>query len=221
MKYRFFASILFLSIFLIPLYPQNDANTSALNMLANELFPESDENETAMRKAFISVPRADYLEGTYKNLAYRDLPLPAGGGLIHPAPSLIASILKEASISDSTRVFLIGRNTSYISEIISKLTNFLYVSDPGLSADPNEINYQGKKNLSYFGWIEDSPFNLIIIFGSLNEIPRSLVNQLSINGKIIAPLESQTGNQILVSAVKYNDGFSIKSIGPSYIHKLQ
>ncbi|MBN2657735.1 MAG: hypothetical protein JXR86_11800 [Spirochaetales bacterium] len=210
-----------MSLFFLPLFSQSASNDSALKELSEKLFPGSGEEAAALREAFQAVPREKFLDGTYKNLAYRDAPLPAGGGLIHPAPSLIAAILNEASISPYTRVCIIGRNTAYISRIISRLTDNLFVSDPDPSADPGDSSYQWKKDLSYYGWIEDSPFDLIILFGALNEIPQSLITQLSINGRIIAPLESNTGNQILISAIKYNDSFTLKSICSSYIHQLQ
>jgi len=202
------------------LHSQSTQMDSPGRTLAIKLFPGGGEVERTLREAFAAVPREDFLDGTYRNLAYRDMPLPAGEGLIHPSPSFIAAILKEAKITDQSKVLVIGRNTAYLNRIISRLTPSLFVSDP-LSGSDSRAVYQGRNDLSYFGWIEESPFDCIIVFGAVGEIPGSLVSQLSDNGRIIGSIEAETGNQILISAVRFNGGFSIKGIGSSYIHKLQ
>jgi len=221
MKKRLFALTLLLPLlFSLPLHPQSGQADSPARALGEKLFPGTGEAEKTLREAFVSVPREDFLDGTYRNLAYRDMPLPAGGGMIHPSPSFVSAILKEAKITVQSKILVIGRNTAYLTRIISQLTPSLFVSDPR-SGSENQAVYQRRNDLSYFGWIEESPFDCIIIFGAVEEIPRNLVSQLSDNGRIIGSIESETGNQILVSAVKFNGSFSIKSIGPSYIHKIR
>lgn len=220
MKKGFSAGIILFFVLLSSLYCQSNTNQMEQSDLADQLFPEEDPEIIKLREVFLSFSREDFLLKTYQNLAFRDIPLPAGNGLIDPAPSFIAAILKEARIRPLSKVLIIGRNTDYLNALISRLTNSLYVSDPGLNSQ-KKTDYQFKNDLSYYSWVEESPFNCIILFGAVSEIPQSLTTQLSANGRIIAPIESKTGNQILVSTVKYSDSFALKILGGSYIHNLE
>lgn len=215
-------AVIFLTI-LITCFAQNGDKgelSAEREALASRLFPGDDPIEVRNREAFASVAREKYISGDYKSIAYKNMPVPAGRGLIQPAPEMISSILSSAEINPLAKVLVIGRNTAYLNAIISRLTDTLFIIDPTAGSLESSL-YPTKSDLSFFSWVEEAPFNCIILFGSVEEIPQSLVSQLKDNGKIIAPLDSGPGNQMLVQAIKYPDGFSIKSLGESYIHKLQ
>lgn len=215
------AALFFILLFSVYAQDIQDGDLAAAReALAIELFQGEERYVSRVREAFLSIDREDYISGDYRSIAYRDMPVPSRGGLIQPAPTMIASILLEAQIGPVSKVLVIGRNTSYLNDIVHQLTGSLYVIDPtpGNQASPT---YSYKSDLSYFGWVEEAPFSCIILFGAVEEIPQSLVSQLADNGRIIAPVEAGTGNQMLMRIVKYSSGFSLKSIGESYIHKLR
>lgn len=188
--------------------------------LAYQLFPEENPQIEDMRNAFIEVKRELYIDNNYRSVAYKNMPIPAERGLIQPSPEMIASILKESMITSESSVLVIGRNTLYLNSLLYRMTEKLYVIDPGIK-DSREIPYNYKNDMSYFGWLDESPFSIIVLFGTVESIPHSLAVQLVIDGKIIAPLSYKSGNQILVSARRSGNGFEIKSIGESYIHSLR
>ena len=148
------------------------------------------------------------------------MPIPSKGGLIQPAPELIARILKEALISPLDKVLLIGQNSNYINQLISRLTDNLFVIDQNLNLLP-EMRFRLKNDMSFYGWVEEAPFDIIILFGSVEEIPQNLISQLKNNGKLIFPLSSGEGNHILTAVNRFGNSFDIKSLGSSYIHKLR
>lgn len=216
------AAVIFLTI-LITCFAQNGDNgdfSAEREALAAKLFPGDDLIDVRNREAFASVPREDYMSDDYRSIAYRNMPVPAGRGLIQPSPEMISSILSSAEIGPMTKVLIIGRNTAYLNAVISRITETLYIVDPTAGSRESSL-YPTKNDMSFYSWVEEAPFNCIILFGSVEEIPQSLVSQLTDNGKIIASLETGPGNQMLVQAIKYPNGFSLKSIGESYIHKLQ
>lgn len=188
--------------------------------LADILFPEKENDWKQLRTAFLKVKRENFIDGNYRSIAYENMPVPQRGGLIQPSPQMIADILKESSINSTSKVLLIGRNSQYINSLISEMTETLYVSDPGIIMNGENI-YKVKNDLSYYGWLEAAPFHTIIIFGSVENIPQSLVSQLINNGKIIVPISYGSGSQVLVSAMKLSNGFEMTSIGDSYIHPLR
>ena len=188
--------------------------------LANLLFPQGEPGLNRIRQAFLSVKRELFIDTNYRSVAYKNMPIPTKGGLIQPAPQMIASILIEAGIQPEDKILIIGQNTRYISSIINKLTDNIYVLDPGIT-NSSGLSYNVKKELSYYSWVDEAPFNIIILFGAVEEIPQSLISQLIINGKIIAPLTYGTGSQILTSSIRYTNGFEVQTIGDSYIHRLK
>jgi len=188
--------------------------------LVDSLFTENADDNKELIEAFMEVRRDWYIDNNYLSIAYRNMPIPSKGGLIHPSPEMIADILKSASIDTFDKVLVIGRNSMYINQLISRLSDNLFVIDPTILMT-GEYGFQLKNDMSYYGWLEEGPFNVIIFFGSVEEIPQSLFSQLSINGQMIFPLSYETGNQILTSIKKYGNSFTLKSIGDSYIHKLR
>lgn len=187
--------------------------------LADLLFPERVIEWKEMRNAFLKVKRENYIDGNYRAVSYKNMPVPQKGGLIQPSPQMIADILKESSINSMSKVLIIGRNSLYISSLITELTGNLYIADPGISA-PEDNRYKVKNDLSYYAWLEAAPFSNIIIFGSVETLPQSLISQLVDKGKILAPLAYNSGSQILVSATRFSNGFEVNCIGESYIHSL-
>ena len=63
------------------------------------------------------------------------------------------------------------------------------------------------------GWKDQAPFDRIIVTASAPEIPGKLVEQLSINGKMIIPIGDQHNDQVLKSISKNNQKLSITDIG--------
>ncbi len=217
-------SFIFIALSTVYLFSQETDEINELHeerlKLADILFPVKENEWKDLRTAFLKVKRENFIDGNYRSIAYENMPVPQSGGLIQPSPQMIADILKESSIRAMSRVLLIGRNSLYINRLISELTENLYVSDPGIIMT-NENKYNVKNDLSYYAWLESAPFNTIIIFGSVEEIPQSLVSQLANNGKIIAPITYKSGSQILVSAMRFSNGFEVTCIGDSYIHSLR
>lgn len=184
-----------------------------------KLFPENLPDYKRFRDAFNNVHRENYLNNDFRTSAYRDMPFPGEGGVIQPSLTMIASYIRESLPGQDSKVLLIGRNSAYLGEILKELTENIYVIDSSMGLEMNGP-FNLKSTMSYFGWVEESPFDTIILFGSVSEIPQALVTQLKINGKLIFPLEGSNGSQTLVKAVRFASGFSLNAIGESYIHKL-
>ncbi|MDA3811677.1 MAG: hypothetical protein PF518_15270 [Spirochaetaceae bacterium] len=188
--------------------------------LVDSLFADSKGIFENLQNAFFTVRRDLFIDKNYSSLAYNNIPIPSKGGLIHPSPEMIATILKTASVKSLDKVLIIGRNTNYIAQIVSILSKNLYVIDPGITA-LSQMNYQLKTDFSYYGWLEEGPFDVIILFGAVEKVPQSLFSQIKVNGKMIYPFTFNKGNQILTLVSRYSNSFDIRSIGESYIHNLQ
>ena len=58
-------------------------------------------------------------------------------------------------------------------------------------------NIKSKCEDAFNGWIEESPFDKIIILGNVDQINENLIKQINCNGKFISPKLLSSGVQIL------------------------
>jgi protein-L-isoaspartate(D-aspartate) O-methyltransferase len=56
----------------------------------------------------------------------------------------------------------------------------------------------------YQGWLEHAPFDAVIVTAAPDHVPRPLVEQLKVGGRMVIPVGSQ--NQELIRLTKTNDG---------------
>jgi protein-L-isoaspartate(D-aspartate) O-methyltransferase len=57
------------------------------------------------------------------------------------------------------------------------------------------------------GWPEAAPFDRIIVTAAAEEIPAALLEQIDVNGVIVAPVGPQDGVQKLRRLVRHAEGF--------------
>ena len=56
------------------------------------------------------------------------------------------------------------------------------------------------------GWIEHAPYDAIIVTASVPEVPKSLISQLAINGRLVIPItKQQIGHEELVRITRKSE----------------
>jgi protein-L-isoaspartate(D-aspartate) O-methyltransferase len=65
----------------------------------------------------------------------------------------------------------------------------------------------------YEGWQEYAPFDRIIVTAAASEVPKALIEQLAIGGRLVAPV-GPTWIQELIVVDKKPDGTVKRSTGP-------
>jgi protein-L-isoaspartate O-methyltransferase len=91
-----------------------------LNMVRNQCKPAGVENE-ALLEAMMQVPREDFLENKYKNLAYSDGEWPSIDGFVMARPEMQAQLLEAVDIQPTDGIIILG--SSYLAAITSHLTS--------------------------------------------------------------------------------------------------
>ena len=69
-----------------------------------------------------------------------------------------------------------------------------------------------KHNDGGLGWVEQAPFDRIIVTASAPDIPKNLVNQLSINGIMVVPIGDDYEDQILKKVKKKKNNIIIDNL---------
>lgn len=62
------------------------------------------------------------------------------------------------------------------------------------------------------GWKEVAPFDRIIVTAAAGEVPKALLEQLSIGGVMVVPVGEQGSEQILLRIQRTEDGFDTQHL---------
>ncbi len=148
-------------------------------------------------KAMRQVPRHEFVPETVRANAYRDHPLPIGYRQTISQPYIVALMTEKLKLSPDARVLEIGTGSGYQAAVLSKLVARVYSIEiveelaERASRDLARLgfhNVEVRAGDGYRGWPEHAPFDGIIVTAAPDHIPKPLVEQLAIGGRMILPL---------------------------------
>ena len=193
--------LLVFSAFLIVLPPlvnsalALDWEAKRTQMIAVDLVPRGIRSP-AVLKAMKQVPRQEFVPKHIRKLAYADRPLPIGEGQTISQPYVVAWMSQLLEIEKGMKVLEIGTGSGYQAAVLAVLGARTYSMEirPNLAHEVkirlNKLGYrvQVRQGDGYYGWKQHAPFDRIIITAAANHVPRSLLEQLKLGGKLILPL---------------------------------
>jgi len=143
--------------------------------------------------AMASVAREDFVPAEARTLAYRDTPIPLGRGRYLNNPMATGRLLTEAAILPQDRVLLIGAATGYTAAVLVELgaTVTAVESDAELLATARAA-MPGAAGITWIegpmaeGHAAGAPYDVLLVDGSVEELPAALVAQLRVEGRIAA-----------------------------------
>ena len=150
-------------------------------------------------EAVEKVPRHLFVPEKLRNDSYQDFPLSIGFGQTISQPYIVAYMTEKLRLTKNEKVLEIGVGSGYQTAILAELAKEVYSIEvvPELaSATELKLKSMGYTNIrikqgdGYKGWQEYSPFDAINITAAPEEIPRELVNQLKVGGRMIVPVGS-------------------------------
>ncbi len=167
------------------------------------------------------VPRHKFVEQKYLKEAYNDHPLPLTQGQTISQPYIVALMTELLELYGDEKVLEIGTGSGYQTAILAELAETVYTVDrlTELSHEAQQTLQQlGYKNIHLqvgdgsVGWQELAPYDRIIVTASAPNIPQPLIDQLKEGGKIVIPLGSSFGQDLVVGE-KYKGEMKIFDYG--------
>jgi len=164
-------------------------------------------------EAMRSVPRHEFVNRHELFESYDDHPLPIGYGQTISQPYIVAYMCDIARLEATDRVLEIGTGSGYHAAVIAQLVSHVFSVEiiPELAERAGKtIARLGYDNISihqgdgYFGWVEEAPFNAIIVTACSETLPQPLVDQLAEGGRLIIPVGAPFGVQDLILAEKHD-----------------
>ncbi|MBC8236407.1 protein-L-isoaspartate(D-aspartate) O-methyltransferase [bacterium] len=175
--------------------------------------------DKAVLEAMRKVPRHLFVPPNMVDSAYDDNPLPIGHGQTISQPYIVALMTEVLRLKDDSKVLEIGTGSGYQTSILAELAAAVYtieIVEPlvnpakELLITLNYSNISFKYGDGYEGWLEEAPFDAIIVTAAPKHIPEPLIQQLAIGGRMVIPV----GNyyQDLVLLIKKEHGVQKKDI---------
>jgi protein-L-isoaspartate(D-aspartate) O-methyltransferase len=175
------------------------------SMVRTQLLPRDIKDErvlNAMRK----VPRHLFVGESMQHRAYEDSALSIGEGQTISQPYMVAVMTELLELNGHEKVLEIGTGSGYQAAILAELAAEVYTVErvPALARLSEErFRSIGYKNIHVkigdgtLGWPENSPFDRMIITAGTPKIPGPLIEQLSEEGIIVAPVGDRSSQQLL------------------------
>lgn len=165
--------------------------------------------------AMASVPRHEFVPAEYRELAYRNVPLPIGRGQTISQPSMVAIMTELAQPRSDGAVLEVGTGCGYQAAVLAVLTDRVYTIEviPELAeAARKRLEQLGYANVHVrvgdgsSGWPEYAPYPSILVTAAPREIPAALVDQLAPGGRLVIPVGDPFLGQELRILEKGADG---------------
>ena len=141
------------------------------------------------------VKREEFVPAAYTALAFADLEIPLGEGAVMLAPKMEARLVQELAIKPSDKILEVGTGSGYMAALLAaKGEQVVSVEISPALAKTAKANLAkaGIRNVSVevgdgiAGWAQGAPYDVIVVSGSLPELPQSLLKQLKVGGRLAA-----------------------------------
>lgn len=147
-------------------------------------------------------PREAYVPDAARGVAYVDDDLPIGNGRYLLEPMVFARMLQYVSVQPGDRVLDVGCAGGYSTAVLARLA----ASVVGLDADPAlaagataALAAHGIANATIVtgpmaeGYAQRAPYDVIVIEGTIPEVPAALTGQLAEDGRLVAIVQGERG----------------------------
>lgn len=189
-----------------------------------------DVMDKAVLARLLEVKREDFVPAALKNLALADVALPLAAGAQMLEPKLEAKLLQEAQLQETDRVLVVGAGSGYLMALAAGLVNHVYgVETQAALHDLAVANLARAKVRNVTVEVGDglaglpaqAPFDVIILTGSVAEVPAVLQEQLAPGGRLVAVVGHAPIMQAQRIVRAAPDQFSCSSLFEYSIPRLQ
>ena len=154
-----------------------------------------------------SVPRHLFIDSGFESHAYQDKAFPIAAEQTISQPYTVAFQSQLLQVKQGQNVLEIGTGSGYQTAVLTLLGADVYSIERqhqlfrySMRQLP-KLGYRTKKLVfgdGYKGIPEFAPFDRILVTAGAKEVPKTLLNQLAIGGRMVIPVGSVTQEMILM-----------------------
>ena len=177
--------------------------------------------------AVADVPREAFLPPELAELAYDDRPLPIEAGQTISQPYIVAAMAEALQLgpdaAERAGVLEIGTGSGYAAAVLARLAHRVYTIER--HAELADLAHERLSRLGYtnvevrcgdgtLGWADRAPFDAIVVAAGGPDLPRPLLDQLAVGGRLVIPVGTCRAQQ-LVRVVRISDtGYRREDLAP-------
>ncbi len=164
------------------------------NMIEQQIRPW-DVLDTEVLHLLSVVKREDFVPLAHKAMAFVDMEIPLGHGEFMLAPRVEARMLQDAGVQKHEKVLEIGTGSGYMTALLAHRAQRVI----SLEINP-ELAQAARANLQKAGIHNaevrvvdgskgapaEGPFDVIVLSGSVAEVPPALLANLKVGGRLLA-----------------------------------
>ena len=164
------------------------------NMIEQQIRPW-DVLDTSVLDLLMVVKRENFVPEAHKALAFADTEIPLPGGVAMLNPKVEARLLQDVNVKKHESVLEIGVGSGYMAALLAHKGRHVTAVEvsPELKAlaeknlaDNGVTNVTVELGNGAQGWSNGAPFDVIVVTGSLPELPPALLQQLKVGGRLAA-----------------------------------
>ncbi len=165
--------------------------------------------------AMEAVPRHEFVAPEDIPLAYANRPLPIGRGQTISQPYMVAVMTDFLDLEPTSRVLEIGTGCGYqtavLAEMAAKVFSVEVIAElaEGATKRLGRLGYENidvKTGDGFEGRPEKCPYDAVMVTAAAMAVPQALLEQMKPAARIVIPIGSPYGRQILYRGVMGDDG---------------
>ena len=162
-------------------------------------------------EAMRTVPREIFVPASLARFAYDDGPLPIGHGQTISQPYIVAVMTQAAALKPGSRALEIGTGSGYGAAVLSRVAAEVYTIErvEELADSARErlarlgyANVHVRAGDGSLGWAEHAPYDAIVVTAGGPRVPKPLLDQLAVGGRLVMPVGPATRHQRLVRVTR-------------------
>ena len=177
-----------------------------------KLLEEKGITDKNVLEAIKTIPRHLFLNSSFEDFAYQDKAFPIGAGQTISQPYTVAFQSQLLQVKKGDKVLEIGTGSGYQTAVLCLLGAKVYTVErqnelfkttslllPKLGIRPKHLSFGD----GYKGLPNHAPFDSIIVTAGAPIIPKPLMAQLKIGGKLVIPVGDN--EQIMTMLIRKNE----------------
>ena len=186
-------------------------HTGMRNQLAELVASKGIHNKKVLQ-AIRTIPRHLFMDSSFEDHAYQDKPFPIAADQTISQPYTVAFQTELLEVKPDHKVLEIGTGSGYQTAVLLNLRAKVYTVERQLELFKKtnlffkKMGYRPKKFVfgdGYKGLPEHAPFDGIIVTAGAPEVPKKLLGQLKIGGKLVIPVGE--GDQEMLRITRKSD----------------
>ncbi len=164
------------------------------NMIEQQIRPW-EVLDQAVLSLLALVKREDFVPPAHRALAFVDTEVPLPEGQVMLAPKVEARLLQALNVARHERVLEVGAGSGHMAALLAHRAQHVIGLEirPALAAMASaNLRHAGIANASIReadgsqGLSAEAPFDVIVLSGSVAEVPQALLDQLKPGGRLVA-----------------------------------